>query len=181
MLKNLKKVSIVSLLLLISGCNTLSPGRQWPDSLPERKIFVDKFLSNRNIEFGSASKIETHLTWIIRFYQGTVLYPSGWNSISERFLASINNTTEKKKMTSRLRSLGILIANEWAQDNKVRRINNSNVAVWGSALRTSAERNDQSDYVDRVEHDVKALINGSLLSDSISYARYYPEEDFDDF
>jgi len=77
--------------------------------------------------------------------------------------------------------LGIDIANEWAQDNVVRKINSSNVATWGSALRTSAETNDQSSFISDVERDVQLLLSGKLEPSEINYERYYPAEDYDDF
>lgn len=181
MFKDLKRASIIALLLLIAGCNTPSSNQQWPADLPEKRIFVDEYLSNRHLETDDPKLIDTHLTWVIRFYQGTVLYPNGWNRVSERFLSSIDDKHDREKMVSRVRSLGILIANEWAQDNDVRKINSANVAVWGSALRTSAQRNDQEDYIFKVEQDVKSLISGSLKASEINYERYYPPEDYDNF
>jgi hypothetical protein len=177
----LQNFSLALMLLALVGCNTLATDKTWPAKLPERKIFVDEFLSNRQIKVAEPKAIEVHLSWIVRFYQGTVLYPNGWNRISERFIDSIDKPKEKQRMEKRLRNLGISIANEWAQDNNIRRINNTHVAAWGSALRTSAERADQNDYVGKVEGDVKALINGTLEAKKISYERYYPPEDYDNF
>jgi len=183
MQKPFQNFSVILILLTLVGCNTLTTASKWPDDLPERQIFVNKYLSNRNIKSSSASDrdIEAHLVWIIRFYKGTVLYPNGWNRVSERFLDSVNVEEDKKKLATRIKSLGILISNEWAQDNTVRRINSTNVAVWGSALRTSAERNDQINYISKVENDVNALIEGTLNSSEITYERYYQAEDYDDF
>jgi hypothetical protein len=173
--------SILILLLILAGCSTTATNKDWPVELPARKIFVDEFLDKRQLEVADPKVIDAHLTWVVRFYQGTILYPNGWNRISERFIASIDQPKDKKVMAKRIRTLGILIANEWAQDNDVRRINNTHVSTWGSALRTSAERADQSDYVSKVEYDVNALIDGSLEATEIDYQRYYPSEDYDNF
>ena len=181
MRKDLQKASIVLLLLMIAGCNTISTDRKWPADLPKRSIFVDEYLGSRQLKTADARLIEMHLSWIVRFYQGTILYPNGWNRVSERFLASIERKKDRKKMAKRIRALGILIANEWAKDNNVRQINNSNVAVWGSALQTSASRNDQSAYIDQIERDVEAIIARRLKSSEIRYERYYPPEDYDNF
>ena len=181
MLKDLQKLSIIILLLCLAGCTTLATDRDWPSDVPKRQIFVDKFLESRGISKVDPKVIDVHLSWITRFYQGTVLFPNGWNRVSERFLASIDQQDEKDKMAKRLYSLGLLIANEWAQDNDIRKVNNANVATWGGALRTSAERNDQSNFISKVERDVEALIAGTLTSSQIDYERYYPSEDYDDF
>ncbi|MBL4671978.1 MAG: hypothetical protein JKX81_06925 [Arenicella sp.] len=181
MYKPFSNLSIVLTLLLLVGCNTLAAKKIWPTNLPERNIFVDAFLDNRQINFAEPEVIEAHLIWIVRFYQGTILYPNGWNRVSERFIASIDKQKVKKRMAKRVQALGILIANEWSQDNGIRRINSTHVATWGSALRTSAERADQSEYITKVEYDVKALIDGSLEPKKIDYERYYPSEDYDNF
>jgi len=181
MFKNLQKISTLLLLLTLVACKTIPTENKWPSDLPDRHIFVDKYLSNRGIKSSEPKAIENHLVWIVRFYQGTILYPNGWNRASERFLASINESEKKNEVSSKLRSLGISIANEWAQDNDVRRINSSNIATWASALRTSAEQGDQLMYIEKVEHDVKALIDGTLKSSEVNYERYYQSEDYDNF
>ena len=179
--KTLQLLVTILIFASLTACKTLVSSPNWPDDVPDRQIFVDKYLSNRDIKSASSDEIEAHLVWIVRFYKGTVLYPNGWNRISERFLDSIESPKDSQEMSLRLKSLGISIANEWAQDNGIRRINSSNVSVWGSALRTSAERDDQINYVSKVEADVDALINGTLKSNEINYERYYQAEDFDDF
>ncbi len=181
MYKNLRLSLVILIALFTAACATNSSNENWPGDLPERKIFVDAYLENRGIDEATSTAVENHLVWIIRFYQGTVLYPNGWNRVSDRFLASIENTQVKNSMTQRLEKLGIRIANEWAQDNDVRRINSTNVATWGSALRTAAETNDQINFVTAVEKDVELMIEGLLKSSEIDYQRYYPEEDYDNF
>jgi len=179
--KPLLNLSLILALLTLIGCSTLATKKNWPADLPNRKIFVDAFLDNRQISFAEPEAIEAHLVWIVRFYHGTILYPNGWNRVSELFIASIDKRKNKQRMAKRIRALGILIANEWSQDNDIRRINSTHVATWGSALRTAAERDDQSDFIAKVESDAKALIDGSLESEEIDYERYYPSEDYDNF
>lgn len=167
--------------MFTAACVTNPSDQNWPNDLPERRIFVDAYLEKRDINDAPSAAIENHLVWIIRFYQGTVLYPNGWNRVSDRFLASIEDTKAKKAMKQRLEDLGVKIANEWAQDNDVRLINSTNVATWGSALRTAAESDDQSNFMTAVEKDVELLIQGLLKSNEVDYQRYYPEEDYDNF
>lgn len=181
MYKKLRLSFVILLALFMVACASKPSDENWPGDLPERKLFVDAYLKNKNIEKASSAEIENHLIWIIRFYQGTVLYPNGWNRVSDRFLASMENMQAKQEMKQRLEKLGVRIANEWAQDNSVRLINSTNVATWGSALRTAAETNDQIDFVTAVERDVELLIEGLLKSNEVDYQRYYPEEDYDNF
>jgi hypothetical protein len=53
--------------------------------------------------------------------------------------------------------------------------------VWGNALRTAAEQNEQLAFVDKIEDDVDALLIKQLTSEDIVRERYYPVEDYDDF
>jgi len=174
--------SILSIILIsLVGCATSVSNDRWPTDVPDRKIFADGYLKNRGLTKVEPKVLEAHLVWVVRFYQGTVLYPNGWNKVSERFLNSINDLKERELIAVRLKTLGIDIANEWAQDNDVRKINSSNIAVWGSALRTSAESNNQSEFISAIERDVELLLSGSIKSRDIKYERYYAEEDYDDF
>jgi len=172
---------LIALLISLVGCTTPVTDSNWPEDVPARKIFVDAYKQKRGLSNVEPKVINSHLTWVVRFYQGTVLYPNGWNSVSEQFLNSVDEKNEKADLTNRLHILGIDIANEWAQDNVVRKINSSNVATWGSALRTSAETNDQSSFISDVERDVQLLLSGKLEPSEINYERYYPAEDYDDF
>jgi len=181
MLIEIRTIFLIALLVSLAGCATSVSDKKWPTDVPERKIFVDGYLKNRGLTKAEPKVLNAHLVWVVRFYQGTVLYPNGWNNVSNRFLNSIKETKDRDAMATRLYTLGIDIANEWAQDNVVRKINSSNVATWGSALRTSAETNDQNEFISAVERDVDLLLKGSLKPSEIKYERYYPEEDYDDF
>lgn len=181
MYRKIRFLIVITIALFTAACATSSSDQDWPSDLPKRKIFVDAYLENRGLNDAHAAALENHLIWIVRFYQGTVLYPNGWNRVSARFLASIDGIEAKQAMAERLTALGIRIANEWAQSNEVRLINSTNVATWGSALRTAAERDDQANFVTAVERDVQLLKDGSLKSSEIDYQRYYPEEDYDNF
>ena len=169
------------LLFLISACQTLSSKPTWPTDLPPRQIFVDAYLENRNLENVETAVLESHLIWIQRFYQGTLLDPNGWNQATEQFLATRSNSRVKKEVEQRMYALGIEIANAWAQDNHRRNIDNTNVAIWGSALREAAERNDHLAFIAKVEEDVAKLIAREISAGEIDYERYYPDEDYGNF
>lgn len=173
--------SMILLAFCLTACQSLTSTKDWPDNLPARKNFVNAYYQKRNVSKVDDRVMNEHLGWIIRFYQGTVIYPNGWTRVSNLFLDSIPNGSRRIEMQRRLEKLGIEIANEWAQDNAFRNINSSNMITWGSALRTAAERGDQENFVTQVETDVQALVARKLAAKAISYERYYPEQDYDDF
>lgn len=181
----MRKLTHLTKLILLSfcltACQTLTSSSEWPEDVPARKIFVKAYYQKRNITAVEDNVMDQHLSWIIRFYQGTVLYPNGWNKISTMFLNSISDEQRRLKMQHRVHQLGIDIANEWAQDNAIRNINSSNIATWGSALRTAAERQDHENFISQVESDVKDMVAGKLSSKVINYERYYSDQDYDDF
>ena len=138
-------------------------------------------MENADITEVDQQVLEAHLIWIKRFYQGTILYRNGWNNASTMFLETVDNEQIKSELQQRMHKLGIVISCEWAQDNKSRNIDSSNIAVWGSAMSTAASINDHEAFVSKVEMDVEKLISGEIQRGEIDYERYYPEEDYDNF
>lgn len=168
------------ILLLLSGCQTIDSTNNWPANIPDRQLFVDDY--NESIDAGEkVIKLEPHLTWIKRFYQGTVLYPQGWIKVSDLVLASLNSKKDVDNVAPRLAQLGFDISSEWAKANSIRKINSANIIVWANGLRTAANEGNQLDFLGKVEQDVAALIQGELDASDIIRSRYFPPEDFDDF
>ncbi len=171
----------VFLPIVLTACQTHNLGNDWPKELPPSKVFVQAYLESRGLESATDSELSYHLTWVKRFYQGSRLYPRGWLYASGRFKDSINDPISRKKAKGQIYDLGIRIANEWAQDNDVRKINNSCIATWADAMRTAAERSKQLEFLDQVEADVERLISGEIQTRDIEYSRYFEEETYDDF
>ena len=163
-----------------TGCATTSTLNNWPKNVPDRSIFVDTFNQQKSLGTNS-SALEQHLVWIKRFYLGSVLYPLGWNRMTQILIVSVKNEVDKTKLESRMYRLGLNICIEWAQDNRFRNIDSATIAVWGNALRTAAEQNEQLVFVDKIEADVDALLVNQLAAKDVVRERYYPVEDFDDF
>lgn len=172
---------VIVMLSMLSACQTFKPTQSWPSELPDRQIFVDGFLQKRNLTEADPQILEAHLIWVKRFYQGTILYPNGWNKATSRFLETVKQDRDRSELRRRMRQLGIAIACEWAQDNGTRNIDSTNVAVWGSALREAASLNDHKAYISKVEEDVAKLITGKMHRTEIEFERYYPELDYDNF
>ena len=172
--------SVILILLVLSGCQTIDTTSNWPSNLPDRQLFVDEY--NKSFNAGeNFIELEPHLSWIKRFYQGTVLYPQGWLKVSDTVLDSLTSVQDKNNVAPRLNDLGFKISNEWAKDNAVRKITSSNIIVWGGGLRTAAKEGSQLDFLNKVEQDVDAMLRGELKAEDIQRTRYFPPEDFDDF
>lgn len=169
------------MILGLNACTSYRLDDPWPADIPDRQLFVDGYLQKRGLNSATEAQLSNHLKWIKRFYQGTPIYPNGWLNASERYLASMTAAEERAQVDRRLKSLGVQIANEWAQDNEIRLINSTNIATWASAMRTAAEQGEHLSFLDKVEKDVQALINQKITARDIVYENYFVEESFDDF
>lgn len=181
--KTLSRLLLSTIIAIgLSACQTPNSVKNWPSDIPDRSIFVDAYKKQKS-EGNNDNNIETHLLWIKRFYRGSIIYPIGWNDMTNMVVDSIDDSQSELKQSAqkRLDILGEKIAIEWAQSNNSRNINSSNIATWGSALRTSVKRKQQFDFLDKVEKDVDDLIERTLSMKAIKRERYYPPEDFDDF
>ena len=166
--------------LLTSGCISKTSIANWPANLPARSIFVDTFDQQQKAGTNSNS-LQSHLFWVKRYYQGSIIYPLGWTRMTEMLLRTISDESQRGQIRARMYDLGKTIVIEWAQDNKYRAIDSAAVAVWGTALRTASQLGEQALFISKVEHDVDALLNGELHKKQITRERYYPPEDFDNF
>ena len=183
-LKYLKQGILLSMItLFLSACATTNTTKSdWPANLPKESIFIDAY--NEQVTNGNnTNALKSHLTWIKRFYKGSIIYPIGWNHMTEMVMESLSSDTSvrQQEAQSRLAALGQKISIEWAQSNKARNINSANIATWGNALRTSVKENSVFNFLDKVEVDVDELIARKLQMREITRERYFPPEDFDDF
>ena len=171
---------VVALSAGLSGCASLIPTHPWPADLPEKSYFIQAYQAHLGGDT-NRTQIENHLVWIKRFYHGTLIFPTGWNDMTRQLVDSVESAEDKQLITQRLFNLGKIISVEWAKPNNVRKINSSNMGVWGNSLRIAAERSDQFAFIDRVEQDVNALLLENLKSTEINNQRYYPSDEHDNF
>jgi len=176
------KILIVCLISIsLSACSTIKKDNDWPTNIPSRKIFVDAY--HHQVSKGTnTSNLNTHLTWVKRFYRGLSIYP-GWNDMTELVLESLADEPIKiqNNTAQRLSDLGKKICIEWAQSNDSRNIDSANINTWGVALRKSVKQKQIFSFLTQVEKDVDDLIARELDIRSITSDRYYPDEDYDDF
>ncbi len=178
----LRIISLTVILLVLAACQTRLDDTAWPSNIPPKAYFVEV---GRDLIGPDSNNLErqlnSYLLWIKRFYQGSIIYPLGWNEMTDTLVASLGEPADPIEVRQRMYELGRKISAEWAQDDKKRKINSANVAAWGSALRTAVEYKQQVRFIEQVERDVDDLLSGKIDSSEISRARYYPAEDYDDF
>jgi hypothetical protein len=68
--------------------------------------------------------------WLKTFYEGSFLV-KGWTARKRELLASMESPGEAEKI---LDELGRLIGEEWAKDNRIRKIDTDDVKTWGERL-----------------------------------------------
>ena len=169
----------VTLLFAFTLASCISPNmHEWPDDVPKINLFVNAYRSDvPNQAFQSE---EDYLEWILGFYQGTVLYPTGWLDV-ERQLLNSTEAEQKAVLALRLRDLGILIATEWAKDNESRLIDSRMLALWGSCLQLMQGTEARLAAIDLVSQDIEALSEGVLQKTDIVEARYAKRLEFEVF
>ena len=166
----------IVVIFAISGCATNKPqDPNWPNEIPPRAYFLDQYqqdLTNRSIQ-----NQEEYLTWIVRFYKGTDLYPNGWTNISHDILLNLKNSPTAENIKVKLDRLGLLISEEWAKNNKTRMISSYQVSVWGNALLKSLEQDGTLELIDRVASDVDDLLARKIPAQIIVADRYYVQNE----
>ena len=169
----------VTLLFAFTLASCISPNmHEWPDDLPKINLFVNAYRSD--VANQALQSEQGYLEWILGFYQGTVLYPTGWLDV-ERQLLNSTEAEQKAVLALRLRDLGILIGTEWAKDNEARLIDSRMLALWGSCLQLMQGTEARFAAIDLVSQDIEALFEGVLQKTDIVEARYAKRLGFEVF
>lgn len=178
--KNLLAASYAIILVTLSACASRTTLGDWPSTLPARSLFIDAYYTQKKNGTNN-NNLRNHLTWVKRFYLGSILYPLGWNRMTEILVDTLDETEQKERATQKMAALGVEICIEWAQDNSSRKIDSAAIAAWGEALTAAAEKDQQLAFIETVEQDVQALLTDGLDVKQISRDRYYPTQDYDNF
>lgn len=169
--------SLVILCLSLASCITPSI-RHWPDEVPQQSLFIAAYRADeQNQEFQSQRE---YLEWILGFYQGTLIYPTGWLDVEDQLMAQ-TPPEEWPELDSRLEELGIAIGAEWAKENDARLIDNRMLALWGSTLQLMVGVDQQIQAIDEVANDIDLLFEGSLQKQDITETRYADKLGFEAF
>ena len=176
-LHSFRTLKILPLVLAMTSCITPSI-HDWPDDVPPSHLFI------RNYRADAANQAlqseHSYLEWILGFYQGTVIYPTGWFDV-ERQLLNITEPEQQAMLALRLRNLGILIGAEWAKGNEARLIDNRMLALWGSTLQLMQTTDTRLSAIELVSQDIEALFAGDLQKTDIVEARYAERLGFEVF
>ena len=172
-----RTLKILPLVLALASCITPSI-RDWPDEVPPSNLFIRAYRADAANQ--TLQSEQAYLEWILGFYQGTVIYPTGWLDV-ERQLLDITETEQQAVLASRLRDLGILIGAEWAKENEARLIDNRMLALWGSTLQLMQTTDARLGAIELVSQDIEALFAGKLQKTDIVEARYAERLGFEVF
>ena len=141
----------------------------WPRELPERDYFVSAYRTDPvNREFQTR---EAYLQWIVSFYQGTLVAPTGWSQIQLLVVGSAPPSL-KDELEEQLFLLGRQIAAEWAKDNSSRLIDSRMLGIWGAVLQLAEGPSQQYAGIQLIRKDVNELLLGKLLPSEVNDARY---------
>jgi hypothetical protein len=77
--------------------------------------------------------------WMKTFYEGSFLV-KGWTARKKELLASMEGQGEAEII---LDELGKLIGDEWAKDNRIRKIDTDDVKRWGEQLQEAKGEPDK--------------------------------------
>ena len=165
--------------LVVTLCSCITPSiRDWPDDVPPINLFISAYRADAANQVLQSE--QAYLEWILGFYQGTVIYPTGWLDV-ERQLRNITEPDQRAVLSSRLRNLGILIGSEWAKENEARLIDNRMLALWGTTLQLMQTTDARLGAIELVSQDIEALFAGNLQKIDILEARYAERLGFEVF
>jgi hypothetical protein len=77
--------------------------------------------------------------WLKTFYEGNFMV-KGWTATKEELIASMDRQGEAEKL---LDELGKLIGEEWAKNNRIRKIDTEDVKRWGKQLQEAKGESDE--------------------------------------
>ena len=95
--------------------------------------------------------------WIKDFYKGNFLV-KGWDGRKQEVLALVKGS--KDEASKLLDQAGELISKEWAKENGVRKLDNSDLMRWGNQMKDAGKTSDEA-LVKKMEEiiaEVKKLL-----------------------
>jgi hypothetical protein len=174
-----RPLALLLLCSLLAACAT-APGLRradWPAQIPPRAFFVKVYAADEALQ--GRQSLEEYLSWVVRFYSGTALYPRGWSDLVAEQVAAETDADTAMRRRTQLQRLGREIAAEWAKDNALRRVDTRHLVIWGEAARRAIREGNVEQTLSSIEQDLEQLMSGVLEADAITAARYH-EPDPDD-
>lgn len=156
-------------LSMLSACSNTRVLEHWPEALPEQHHFLHYYrddVDNQVVQ----TDVE-YLTWVLRFYEGWELMPTGWQDIEENMLFDLT-AQEHALVTAQMAELGAMISAEWAKDNGVRLIDSAMLSLWGAVMQADFASQARIAALTQIHADVRALLEGYLTPLTINEQRY---------
>ena len=160
---------MLSLLSILSACSSTRVLESWPESLPEQHHFLSYYREDADNQLVQTDV--QYLTWVLRFYEGWELMPTGWQNIEENMLFDLTEQ-EHVLVRGQMAELGALISAEWAKDNSVRLIDSAMLSLWGSVMQADFASQARIAALTQIDADVRALLEGELAPLTINEQRY---------
>lgn len=153
----------------------------WPQALPPLQYFQCSYAASPlNQQYQTEAE---YLEWILSFYQGSLLYPTGWLDVEAVILATLA-PQDRQSQLSLLHDLGARIAAEWARHNDARLIDNRLLSEWGSMLQLAPDATQLRRYVESIADDIELILAKELDPAEVNPRRYEEKlqiQLFDDF
>ncbi len=163
------KYALMLGLVLAAGCNNPKYQRgEWPTDMPPEDYYATSY--SADLENAKIQGPGDYFDWVLRFYKGYQIVP-GWRS-QETALAKLLTDEEYLALSPQIAYLGQIISAEWAKDNKLRKIDNTMLALWGKVLQKSSAAHKAGGALDRLIEDAEAVLVGRLAKSDIKNERY---------
>ena len=157
-----------TLLFTLASCVTPDI-HNWPDSVPPQEVFIEAYAEDQENQHRQSQS--EYLEWTLSFYQGNLVYQSGWQDIRS-YVFEAPSEQERVQLLAQLRDLGVAIGSEWAKHNDLRLIDSRMLSLWGSTIQLAPDFESQQETVEVIAQDVERLLNGNLPREEIHERRY---------
>ena len=128
----------------------------WPPELPVQHYFVTAYQSDTKNKADQSQ--QEYLRWVISFYEGNLMVPTGWLYIQNVVVMSAR-PERKEEVEIHLTALGGKIAAEWAKANELRAIDSRMLGIWGSVLQLAKGPEQQHETIQLISEDVSSLLD----------------------
>lgn len=176
-----RRLLIALLCLFVSACAGLreETAETWPSELPPLEFFANAYASDA-VNRAEQSR-EEYLKWVRSFYEGTALYPRGWNDVSADILEQTGNPELIPGRAEQLFRLGRDIAAEWSKDSSLSIVQSRHLAVWGVAAGRAVDESNVEETLEMISQDLDLLLSKKLAPDAITAGRYHAQDPDDWF
>ncbi len=166
---SLGRLALLSALLATLASCVMPNIANWPDSVPPPEVFLAVYAEDeKNQHLQSQTE---YLEWTLSFYQGNLVYQSGWEDI-RGYVFEAPSEQQRAELLAQLNELGVAIGAEWAKHNDLRLIDSRMLSLWGSTIQLAPDFETQQETVVVIADDVEKLLSGNLPREEIHEMRY---------